>query len=245
MPCRLTVLRYIRGPRNRPRTSSLPRPSRPRTLADEPYLSGTNAGFFTSSKMLPGQIGLAVPRRLGVYPLSMAARYERFCQRGEQTFKAELKRVKEHGLEFWESPRAAALYSTLPEQEPLTPDNDGATVAHSAHDKPSPPSSPPSIPRRTPSRKPARPTGFFTRPASSSSILRPPAANNPFSFPAGSTSSFSSIAERRVAELRSKIPADAEIDLKQIMADLRDLELLDLLKNVKPKCASFFTSSFL
>ncbi|GAA5844830.1 hypothetical protein JCM9279_000009 [Rhodotorula babjevae] len=240
MPCRLTVVRYIRGPRNRPRSSSLLRIPRPRILDHEPYLPGTNAGYFSSNEMLPGQLGRTVPRRLGIYPLSWAVRYERFCERSEPALRAELKRMKEHGLEFWESPRAAALYSTVPEQEQLAPAGDPEAVAHSARDKPSPPPSPPSTSRRTPSRKPARPTGFFIRPASTSSIRRPPAVNSPFIFPAGSTSSFSSVAERRVDELRSKVGVDTEIDLKQIMADLRDLELLGLWRNVKPKSAVGF-----
>ncbi|GAA5911045.1 hypothetical protein JCM8208_003968 [Rhodotorula glutinis] len=241
MLCRLTVLRYIRGFRNRPRPSALPRPpplQRPHILAHEPYLPGTNAGFFSSNEMLPGQAGRNVPRRLGIYPLSRAAQYERFCRRGEQTTRAELRRMEVHGLEFWESPGAAALYTTLPEQEQPVLAADIETVANSG--KASSSSTAPSTARRTPSRKPARPTGFFTRPASTSSILRPPAASNPFTFPVGSTSSFSSVAERRMTELRGKIGADAEIDLKQIMADLRDLELLDLFKNIKAKSATGF-----
>ncbi|GAA6034997.1 hypothetical protein JCM8097_002135 [Rhodosporidiobolus ruineniae] len=41
--------------------------------------------------------------------------------------------------------------------------------------------------------------------------------------------------ENKVAELASKVPADQKIDLRQIMWDLRDLELLELLRKQKPK----------
>lgn len=48
--------------------------------------------------------------------------------------------------------------------------------------------------------------------------------------------------EKRASVLAKKIAADEEVDLRQIMADLRDLELLDMLNKVSPKCA--FSSTF-
>lgn len=44
--------------------------------------------------------------------------------------------------------------------------------------------------------------------------------------------------DRRAQLLAHGIPADREIDLKQIMDDLRDLELLDVFNKVSPKCRS-------
>lgn len=44
--------------------------------------------------------------------------------------------------------------------------------------------------------------------------------------------------DRRVQLLAHRVPAEREIDLKQIMDDLRDLELLDVLNKVSPKCRS-------
>ncbi|GAA5954542.1 hypothetical protein JCM8115_004619 [Rhodotorula mucilaginosa] len=44
--------------------------------------------------------------------------------------------------------------------------------------------------------------------------------------------------DRRVQLLAHRVPAEREIDLKQIMDDLRDLELLDVLNKVSPKSGS-------
>ncbi|GAA5867476.1 hypothetical protein JCM3774_002915 [Rhodotorula dairenensis] len=44
--------------------------------------------------------------------------------------------------------------------------------------------------------------------------------------------------ERRAQLLAQRIPADREIDLQQIMDDLRDLELLEVLNKVSPKSGS-------
>ncbi|BGO88941.1 hypothetical protein NBRC10512_005695 [Rhodotorula toruloides] len=43
------------------------------------------------------------------------------------------------------------------------------------------------------------------------------------------------IASNRVLRLREEVGPDTKVDLKQIMDDLRDLELLDLLENKKPR----------
>ncbi|TNY23334.1 hypothetical protein DMC30DRAFT_32334 [Rhodotorula diobovata] len=192
--------------------------------------------------MLAGQAGRQIPGRMRICRLSAREKYARFCERsGPLT-----RRLEAHGVEWWESPRSAALYSTFPplieERGEHPGSTEAATTATTAAttrgDNERVLASQPSAPLRKPSRDTSRPTGFFVRPASGASILsRPPAGYNPFRFPSGASSAFSSVADRRAAELRSKIPADAEIDLKQIMADLRDLELLDLLRGVKPKSA--------
>lgn len=194
--------------------------------------------------MLAGQAGRQIPGRMRICRLSAREKYARFCERsGPLT-----RRLEAHGVEWWESPRSAALYSTFPplieERGEHPGSTEAATTATTAAttrgDNERVLASQPSAPLRKPSRDTSRPTGFFVRPASGASILsRPPAGYNPFRFPSGASSAFSSVADRRAAELRSKIPADAEIDLKQIMADLRDLELLDLLRGVKPKCVSY------
>ncbi|BGP37377.1 hypothetical protein JCM10449v2_001283 [Rhodotorula kratochvilovae] len=239
MPCRLTVLRYLRAPRpssSSPRTASSPGTAvaRPpaRVLQHEPYLPGTNAGFFTSTPMLTGQAGREIPRRMGIYNLTLRERYEQFCRRGLSRYEAEIKRVEERGLEWWETPRSATLFSAaVREEEPST-----SSVLPTA-DKRSPAASTP-LPRGRVRRESTRPTGFFVRPAHTSSFLRQPAfPSNSFRFPPSSSASFSSVADRRAAELRGKIPADKEIDLQRIMDDLRDLELLDLLRDVRPKAA--------
>ncbi|GAA5973278.1 hypothetical protein JCM11641_003048 [Rhodosporidiobolus odoratus] len=45
------------------------------------------------------------------------------------------------------------------------------------------------------------------------------------------------VALKRAPELAARIPSEREVDLRQIMGDLRDLELLDMLREVKPKAA--------
>lgn len=44
--------------------------------------------------------------------------------------------------------------------------------------------------------------------------------------------------DRRARLLAQRISADREIDLQQIMDDMRDLESLDMLNKVSPKCAA-------
>lgn len=51
---------------------------------------------------------------------------------------------------------------------------------------------------------------------------------------------YSVIAANRAAALAAQIPPETIVDLKQIMNDLRDLELLDKLQGVKPKSATSF-----
>ncbi|GAA5871896.1 hypothetical protein JCM8547_003299 [Rhodosporidiobolus lusitaniae] len=113
------------------------------------------------------------------------------------------------------------------------------------------PSSPSAIPRPFPrggrpdygsrfSRGVRSGPGFSIRtppPSSSSRFFFTSAAFSPPPFPAG-TRAHSSVAERRALGLANKISADKEVDLRQIMDDLRDLELLDEFMKVKPKAAT-------
>ncbi|GAA6047698.1 hypothetical protein JCM3770_001725 [Rhodotorula araucariae] len=180
---------------------------------------------------MAGQAGRDVPRRLGIYRLTSRERYERFCRRGVPRYEAEIKRLEERGLEWWESPRSATLFSAAVREDESAPP---APQGSASVGKPAPTP----LPRGRARWEHARPTGFFVRPARATSFLRPSShPSSPIRFLPGSEASYSSIAERRATELRSKIPANTEIDLQQIMDDLRDLELLDLLRQVVPKAA--------
>lgn len=63
-----------------------------------------------------------------------------------------------------------------------------------------------------------------------------------FSFPTKSVKG--PVHDRRAQLLAHRIPADREINLKQVMDDLRDLELLDVLNKVSPKCRSEYLQPF-
>ncbi|GAA6012661.1 hypothetical protein JCM10207_009072 [Rhodosporidiobolus poonsookiae] len=105
-------------------------------------------------------------------------------------------------------------------------------------------STPPPRPKALPPRFSRGPhTGFrlpFDPPPSSRSFSALSAVRlASVTAPPGSRT-HSSVAERRSLELASKIPATKEIDLKQVMDDLRDLELLDLLRGARAKAATGF-----
>ncbi|GAA5885027.1 hypothetical protein JCM6882_007197 [Rhodosporidiobolus microsporus] len=219
------------------------------------------SGFFTSTEALMRH-PINVPGRAQFYKLSAGGRWDekvahaaRRVVRFHELVAKETKAVEQSSRPMWQDPLAvgtagAALTGAWggwhaareKQQEPIFEEEE----------RPQEPSRDwvASVPRRpsSPSPAPARPPqgrrrigpgfnrGVHTGKGFSIADLR----SGRRSFSSSAVDFASAVAERRSAELAAKIPAEKEIDLKQVMDDLRDLELLDMLREAKPKSGTGF-----
>lgn len=188
----------------------------------ELFSRNDNVGFFTSRAMMNGQF--YSPARLRLYKLP-------FRSRLSAAERAEQERIAKHGIEWWASPnRTASVFAHGADRSGNGREKEREPAGDLPTSTPLPAARTPRRP--APSRDSYKPAGFYTRSVHTSLRSAP---ISPFRFPSGSSASFTNIAERRASELRGRIKADREVDLVQIMADLRDLELLDMLREAKPK----------
>jgi hypothetical protein len=235
-----------------PSSAPPPKPRRtfpPHLSAQEPFQPSSPCGFFTSTSSMTFRT--RNPRYLtSVSKLSRAAKREERFLRFDAKYQKEVADVAKAGIDgrldpLMEGAKRSAGTTMLREAlgaqdaEPTTTGRRPPTTVRKSTMV---------VPRfsrgvlmgdqfRVSSiSSPSSPFRFYTtstRPTVSS-FLSPSLNRTTFV----NSRPFSIIAQNRATELANKIPAETEIDLKQIMDDLRDLELLDMLRKVAPKGSS-------
>lgn len=250
------------SPRRSYRLVKPPQPAAPRRRSFPPHLSqqepfpldSNPAGFFTShSAMAFRPRNRALLDRL--FPLSRAAKREEKYLRFQEKYRKQLKEVEEEGVDALRDPMMEGAKGVAASQMARkvwgVQQEETAVVTSSTHGRRSP-----TVAGKTAVTTPrftrgvligqqfriasTTTTDFTPRFYSSSTPRRPTVSSSlPSTFDAANSRPYSVVANNRAAELAVKIPADKEVDLKQIMDDLRYLELLDMLRKVTPRGAFF------
>ncbi|GAA5829038.1 hypothetical protein JCM11251_004104 [Rhodosporidiobolus azoricus] len=217
----------------------------------EAYPRHNPSGFFSNEDML-STYPINIARRGEIYKLTSKGRWDEnvaYAARRVRTWtrrmEAEKKEVEESTQPMWQDPlalgaKAAAMGGAWADsfkswradveekQKQREPSRDWVAEVPR---RPAPPSQP---------RPHTRPR--FSRGVHSSKDFRisNTSSSSKRSFSSSTAPYASAVADRRASELAGKIPADKGIDLKQVMEDLRDLELLDMLREAKPKSGTGF-----